>query len=96
MVLGKFRPHGIKLIKTLPVHTSVFNFSDTVVNIRLNDGKDYSLHLRTDGRLNNPALRWWLSDVQTDVNHQWVWGYFNVVVSVKDGYTAKLESVTAN
>jgi len=40
------------------------------------------------------ALRWWLSDLHTDEANEWVWGYLNIVVSVKDGYTAKLESVT--
>jgi hypothetical protein len=96
VVSGKFRPHGIKMMKTLPGNTSTFNFADTIVAVHLNDGQTFPLHLRTDGMLNTPALRWWLSDVQTDSNHQWVWGYFNVVVSVKDGYTGKLENVTAN
>ena len=96
VVLGKFRPHGLKMMKTLPAKTATFNCTETTVSLRLNGGADYNLHLRTDGMLNNPALRWWISDVQTDSSHQWVWGYFNVVVSVKDGFTAKLESVTAN
>ncbi len=94
IVAGKFRPHGIKLIKTLPVQTSTFNFSDTTIQLNLNPGHSFPLHIRNQSPTNTTALRWWLSDVQTDEANQWVWGYFNLVVSVKDGYTAKLESVS--
>lgn len=95
IVHGKFRPHGIKRMKDLPQHTSEFNFSDTTILLSLTNGKVFPLHLRTDKVTKTPALRWWLSDIHTDANAQWVWGYFNMVVSIRDGYTARLESVTA-
>lgn len=94
LVAGKFRPHGIKLMKTLPPQTSTFNFSDTIIPLQLSSGISFPLHLHNQLPTNTTALRWWLSDVQTDEANKWVWGYFNVAVSVKDGYTAKLESVS--
>ena len=94
VVDGKFRAHGIKMMKGLPALTSTFGFTDTIINIDLNNGKDFPLRLRTEGVANTKALRWWLSDLHTDDANEWVWGYLNIVVSVKDGYTAKLESVT--
>lgn len=94
LVTGKFRPRGIKKMKGIPANTSEFNFRDTTVNIPLSGDKTFPLQIRTDRIIKTPALRWWLSDVQTDADKKWVWGYFNMVVSVRDGYTARLESVT--
>jgi hypothetical protein len=95
LVSGKFRPHGVSRMKTLPANTKPFDFTETLINIQLNNDKNFPLHLRTDIPVKTEALRWWISDLQTDANQQWVWGYFNIVVSVKDGYTAKLESVAS-
>jgi len=92
LATGKFKPEGIKRMKTLPEKTAEFSFQDTIVHIELTNGKSFPLSLKTDRVINTSALRWWFSDVQTDENNEWVWGYFNMVVSVKDGYTAKLES----
>jgi len=94
LVTGKFRPCGIKKMKGIPRNTSEFNFRDTTVNIPLSDNKTFPLQIRTDRIIKTPALRWWLSDVHTDTENKWVWGYFNMVISVRDGYTARLESVT--
>lgn len=93
LVKGRFRPHGIKRMKNLPEQTSQFNFTDTILPVILPNGKSFPLQLRTNNVTNTSALRWWLSDLQTDEANEWVWGYFNMVVSVKDGYTARLESV---
>ena len=94
LVPGKFRPRGIRLMKTLPANTKRFDFADTLINIPMNSGINFPLRLRTDKPIKTQALRWWISDLQTDSNNEWVWGYFNMVVSVKDGYNAKLESVS--
>jgi len=91
---GKFQPRGIKLMKTVPADSKRFDFTDTVVQLGLNNGKTFPFHLRTDYPVKTQALRWWISDLQTDADNKWVWGYLNIVVSVKDAYTAKLESVT--
>jgi hypothetical protein len=93
LVTGKFRPAGIRRMKGIPQNTSEFNFRDTTLNIALSDHKNFPLQIRTDRIIKTKALRWWLSDLQTDTNGHWVWGYFNMVVSVKDGYTARLESI---
>lgn len=95
IVKGKFRPKGIKRMDGLPQQTSQFNFTDTIIPIVLTNGKSFPLQLKTNQVTNSAALKWWLSDLQTDEANEWVWGYFNMVVSVKDGYTARLESVTA-
>ena len=81
-------------MKGIPESTNEFNFSDTTVNIPLSDNKTFPLQIRTDRIIKTPALRWWLSEVQTDAENKWVWGYFNMLVSVRDGYTARLESIT--
>jgi len=94
VVEGKFRPHGIRRMKNLPPQTNSFNFSDTTIRVLLNTGLNFPLHIHNESRTKTPALQWWLSDVQTDEANEWVWGYFNMVVSVKDGYTAKLESIS--
>jgi len=95
LVTGKFRLGGVKKMKGIPESTNEFNFSDTTVNIPLSDNKTFPLQIRTDRIIKTPALRWWLSEVQTDAENKWVWGYFNMLVSVRDGYTARLESITA-
>lgn len=94
VVTGKFKPKGIAKIKDrIPANTHEFNFSDTLIKLQLSENKSFPLHLTTNKIIATPALQWWLSDVQTDEQNNWVWGYFNIVVSVKDGYTAKLETV---
>lgn len=93
LVTGRFRPKGIKRMKELPANTSEFNLNNTTLNLNLGNGKTFPLQLRTNGVTKTSALRWWVSDVHTDTANQWVWGYFNMVVSVRDGYTARLETV---
>lgn len=95
LVSGRFRPHGIRRIKDLPQHTAEFSFSDTIINLNLGKGRKFLLHLCTNRVTKTPALRWWLSNIHTDTEKEWVWGYMNMVVSVRDGYTARLESVAA-
>ena len=94
LVPGRFRPHGIKLMKGLPEHRSSFDFSDTILTIQLGNGKTFPLHLTNNTRIKSSALNWWISDLQTDPKGEWIWGHFNMVVSVKDGYNAKLESIS--
>jgi hypothetical protein len=94
VVTGKFKPKGIAKIKDrIPANTHEFNFSDTLIKLQLSENKSFPLHLTTNKIIATPALQWWFSDVQTDEQNNWVWGYFNIVVSVKDGYTGKLETV---
>ena len=93
LVSGKFKPAGIKRMKDLPKHTETFN-TDTTIILNLGEGKSFPLQLRTNKVTKNPALRWWFSDIHTDTTKEWIWGRFNMVVSVKDGYTARFESVT--
>jgi len=81
-------------MKGIPVNTYEFNSRDTTINIPLGNNNTFPLQIRTDRIIKTPALRWWLSDVQTDAESKWVWGYFNMVVSVRDGYTARLEGIT--
>ncbi len=95
LVTGKFRPAGIGRIKGMPDNTSRFNFNDTTIQIQLANNQTFPLKLRTNRIINTPALRWWLSDLHTDADNKWIWGYLNIVVSVRDGYTARLESVAA-
>lgn len=94
VVTGKFLPRGIKRIKGVPANTTRLNFTDTTLTIQLGNNKTFPLRLLTNRVINTPALRYWLSDVHTDADNKWVWGYFNLLVSVRDGYTARLESVT--
>lgn len=93
LVSGKFKPAGIKRMKDLPEYTQPFT-TDTTVILNLGEGEIFPLQLLTSKVTKTPALRWWLSDIQTDRTKEWIWGRFNMVVSVKDGYTARFESVT--
>ncbi len=94
LVTGKFLPRGIKRIKDVPDDAAKLNFSDTTLNIQLGNNKSFPLHIRTNRIINTPAIRFWLSDIHTDADNKWIWGYINLVISVRDGYTARLESVT--
>jgi len=95
LVPGRFRTDGIRLMKGIPKHTSRFDFSETTVSLQLATGRNFPLHLVNTTPEKTSALRWWISDLQTDPTGEWVWGYFNMVVSVGNGYTAKLESISA-
>jgi hypothetical protein len=79
-------------MKTIPALTSNFNFTD-YIEIGLNDNQIYLLHLLTNGPLKTQAMRLWLSEIETEGNRRWVWGYFNMVISVKEGYTGRTDNV---
>jgi hypothetical protein len=95
LVPGRFRPRGIKMMKGIPEHTSRFDFSDATLDLQIGQGRIFPLHLLNTTPAKTSALRWWISDLQTDPSGEWVWGYYNIIVSVGNGYTAKLESISA-
>ncbi len=95
LVTGDFRPLGIRRMKKrLPKKDMArLDFIDKTVDIQLNNGKSFPLHLHTNRIVDTRALQYWLSDVHTDVNNEWVWGNFNIIASVKNAYTARIEYV---
>lgn len=94
LVKGKFRPNGIKRLKSVPEHSNTFNFTDSVVQFQLPDGKQFPIRLTSDVKMHTRALRWWFSNVQTDSKQEWIWGTINIAVSIRNGYAARLETIT--
>lgn len=94
LVTGHFSPLGLPRVKKrLPAQTNDFNFTETTIDVPVTLGKSFPLTIKTDRPLPTKYLRWWLSDVSTDVTGNWIWGYFNMVVSVSNAYTARVEYV---
>ena len=60
------------------------------VNIVKSDGKIFTVKLTSNQNISSTALQWWLSEIETDKQEAWVWGRFNVLVSVKDAWTARI------
>ncbi|MFN8286986.1 MAG: hypothetical protein U0V74_09555 [Chitinophagales bacterium] len=94
LVKGKFKPLGLKKLKSLPKQTGTFNFTDSLVQVQMPDGKEFPLRLTSNQSLHTPALRWWFGSLNTDKSGEWIWGTINIAVSIRNAYAAKVETIT--
>lgn len=94
LVTGTFLPKGIHRLKSVPVQSNTFVFKEITIPVELGNGSVFPLHIQSSQEIPSSGLRWWLSDLGTDAASEWIWGYFNMACSIKDGYAARFETVT--
>ena len=68
----------------------LFDFESQSVRMEKTDGEYYDLKITSDQNILSTGLQWWMSDTETDNNGSWIWGRFNILVSVKDAWTARI------
>jgi hypothetical protein len=88
LVHNDFVPEALETLPELPADALDMNFTEMTVNLTNELKEDKNLTIRTNQPIDSEGLRMWLSDVETD--GQWIKGYINIAVSVKDIYTARV------
>lgn len=88
LVFSDFVPQALKHLPELPADALGLNFTEMTVSLTNELKEDKTLTIRTNQPIDNEGLRMWLSGVETD--GQWIKGYINIAMSVKDVYTARV------
>lgn len=88
LVHNDFVPQALKNLPELPADAFDMNFTEMTVLLTNELKEDKTLTIRTNLPIDSEGLRMWLSGVETD--GQWIKGYINIAVSVKDIYTARV------
>ncbi len=83
-----FVPEALQNLPELPADALDMNFTEMTVSLTNQLKDDKTLTIRTNQPIDSEGLRMWLSEVETD--GQWIKGYVNIAVSVKDIFTARV------